>query len=726
MILHALTGLWRSSPKQDPSVNRDAAAKLGAKSMTPGKPPPPRAPLTPAYQQTLKAFASFTQIAQGFPPAPRAAAKPDTPAPTPVVAVDPLPKAQVDDVVRVKALIALDRVFEELKDILSPSKDHPIDKYPLGELPWHSKILPLVISAAKEMRIAQENGATDAQLGPLCTQMKSDIVRLLDTSPAALDDASLDELQSTVEAMKTLGVQSKQVAAALVKRSTNDGFLAQVSIADAWTAMTVTPPNYAVMLVSLDKALGYHQISVAASRLAQKAEGHNASTPSAFDAGKLRDAMPEMNEAALAGLDSLFHGRLGNIEKALALAGKHDTVALLGQMRDAVKAALTDKDMASNPTKAGPGSVGKLLGPALEGLQVAVPMELTKTGEVHKGNANWNAQKALAGQLEALQRKPIQQHVDTAGLSMSQEMWDDMGRPNCSYRIQPHTGPVTALGPRAFSSGHLSVVDMGEKSLRLAVSRFANHEAVRDCVGKLMESEDNPIRLPDGRQGKFSGANASYGFTLGRAADGRVTVQCEYVLRDIAGFQGPDGAGTVNGGFVHLDPAKSHARFTYEVTVSADGSAELTKPLACEFCATPSAWQRDYPKPQGIADLVDAGASPKMQAAFRRAAPELGHGRVQWPGATQQLLGFHAAHAEFEKNPTLAHARNLQRLYTHHDLGIEKSVWDSLGKVLRDRDAAHLSTEKLLAFLKPARDHVDALLQKRLDRFVGPPSPQEP
>lgn len=702
MSLHALTGLWRSSPKQDSLIKKDAPAQWRGKGVALSKPTPPRVPLTPGYQKTLMAFASFTQIAQGLPPAPRAAAK-ATPGPGP----DSLPKAPVNNKPGLNALVQLEVNSDSLKKFLPPSKSS------IRTTDWPD-ILPIVISAAQNLRIAREDNASQRLLNELRVQIKNDICKLLAAAPPNPAGASLDDLQAAVEAMKTFGVEVTAISTELAERSADAREMAQDYIGEAWNALAEVPPNYTEMLQAMNIALNFHKDAVTATRLGQEGTGIKASTPLAINAENLS----ERTDEELTRLDKIFNDRLPHIEKALTLAGKHDTAGLLGQMRDAVKAARADKAVESNTLQPKPGSVARLLSPARDALEEVAPMQLTKNGDIHKGNASWNAQTALAGQLEALQKKAVQQHVDGAGIGMSQDMWDDMGRPNCVYHIQPSTGPAERLASRSDSSGKLDKVDTGDKNLRLAVSRFANHDAVRKCVGQLMESGENPITL-NGKKGRFLGAEAMYGFTLGRAADGRVTVQCELLMSHIAGFQE---AGAVNGSFVHLDPAKSHARFTYEVTVGADGSAELTRPLACEFRATPSAWQRNYPKPQSIADLLDPDANSEMRDAFKRSSLKLENDRPQRPnwGTTDALLSFHVAHAEFAKNPTLASARSLQRLYTNHGTGMERSVWEGLGKALNGPGSERLSQEQLLEYLRPTRDRVDELLQQRLDEFVAP------
>lgn len=177
-------------------------------------------------------------------------------------------------------------------------------------------------------------------------------------------------------------------------------------------------------------------------------------------------------------------------------------------------------------------------------------------------------------------------------ISMSHGMHADMNR--STYTFAHEDGSFTRmLDKERYNQGdtalqnQLSIIAAeslvnfcdGDRDMAFFVSKFA-HQGILFGLQSSLVKGTGPIRLPDGSSGQLMGAeNTTY--TMSKDEGGDIRVRVNYSITNATQHLNFE-AGTNT----PLDPEKSSASFTFEVTFTRDRQVKLTGPLEFAYSLT--------------------------------------------------------------------------------------------------------------------------------------------
>lgn len=223
--------------------------------------------------------------------------------------------------------------------------------------------------------------------------------------------------------------------------------------------------------------------------------------------------------------------------------------------------------------------------------------------ERQRGTASDEAHQAFQLQLQPIQDDQPQSHVERNGgdyaTGVSESTWKDFGRAthtfldkngHVSMHMEPSRFPreeADRLQVRKDMVDRLFAMTDHEPMAAERVARCLNQRGIPAAFEYVMFSEHSPVRLPDGRTGKVvpyrspeSGETYSRTHYTARPGPvpGQFLVHVEYRLDKLSLFMDPLSAESVA-----LDHDRSHAVFSADIVIEADGRIHAPTPFKVDY-----------------------------------------------------------------------------------------------------------------------------------------------
>lgn len=338
---------------------------------------------------------------------------------------------------------------------------------------------------------------------------------------------------------------------------------------------------------------------------------------------------------------------------------------------------------------------------------------------VKRGIASDDLQDGVREEIASIAAAQGEERVLPGGARIDNALWTNIGRADMSVRGEDgknepllnrrNGGPLTDAVREGVVGKLRQYLD--DDRLLTSVSRFLNNDMFAG-IEKVMASEASPIRLPDGSPGRLVGSSRA-SHEVARDGKGGIVLRCNYSIEGCMHFlKVPEGE------LVPLQPGASQARFSFEVSIDADGKASLSAPVTFSYDAKPETrpWTRPYQRPLNLEALLATSEPEARQDLRAYLANEF----------SVENLDFIEAVEAFTRNPdlTLDAALALFHLYVRsgavNQVNLPDHVVNNLQKKLSAPDADKLTPAQLASLFGPAAVEIKALVERdSFPRFIN-------